>query len=339
MSMFGKRNLFRDSANKLEEERLSDTFRGTVAGVHFDLRHKLIDPKKWALPRLITERPPGHPGFYVAPDPSTKNLFRASLAPDLDESLLQAVREKGLDILFAGDRVRVTTATVVDVSNGDPFALAPDRQAAELSLRVTRESGAQERLQPLYIWPRGSKAASYGGDILARLADRIESLERTPPEQSEELRGLVAEVRDLKWKLESALWESVRAREDGKDLGLAGNVGAALPTIELRRLVNLATLFGYQQGLAEASHEMRPLAQRSIERKEQTKAAGRAGRLTSRVTFAKEYWAKHPEASAYRVAIEFKAEFKDSQSLVQSIIRSIMPLCPSTSPSFKKTAV
>jgi hypothetical protein len=336
MAMFGKPNLFRDPALELEEERLSETFRGTVAGVHFDLRHPLIDAKKWALPRLITERPAGHPGFHVAPDPSAKNIFRASLAADLDENFLQAARQKGIDVLYVGDRVSVSEAIVVDLTdNDDPFALAPDRQGAQLRLRVTRGSGAREELKPFYIFPRGSNAAPYGGNTLARLADRIESLDRLPLEQINQLRGLVTEIEDLQRKLESAFWGIRRDTGAEAPKGLLGDYNVFLNTMDLRRLVNLAAGFGYRQGGAEASQEMQPLAQRSIERKEQTRAAGRAGRLMSRVDFAMEYWAEHPEARTYQVAKTFLEETEDKKSRIQSVMRSIQPCCPPTSPSYK----
>ncbi|WP_293679341.1 hypothetical protein [uncultured Phenylobacterium sp.] len=332
MAMFG-RNIFRDSARRSEEERLSRDFVGSVAGVHFDLRHGAIPAGKWACPRLITERPPGHRGFYVAANPASKNLFQASLTTDLDGIALRTARKHGLDILFVGDRVTVTSATVVDLADDEAFALAPDRHAAIVHLLVTREGGAQEDLQPLYIWPRGSQAASYDGDTLARLADRIDSLVRAPPEQSAELRSLAEEVSDLKREMELLLWDSRREATKNHLVGLAD----AMPAVNLGRLVNLAALYGYRQGWAEAAHEMRPLAQRSIERAKQSRDAGRAGRYPARVEFAEDYWARYPTATAYRVAVEFKKAKDDRLTTVQSIIRSTMPFCPPTSPSFKPT--
>lgn len=306
-----------------EEFEVRRSHHGTIKGVEFDFRHSALQPELWALPHLVSERPRGHPGFFIASglDDNTQTL--GGTVAELAASSAAEARQDGRDILYPGDRVVVSRIEFATEPN--PLGHASDKDKAVLHLQVLRSGGATEDLTPMVLLRRGRIGENFNElDTIETLADRQGVLigEVAEHQDLDELRFLVIAQKD---RLAAQIREAIQEEE-----GLGG-----WSSFAVQRLANIAALYGYRHGRLEAASAMEPLARRTLERQQQAREAGKKNRNTARTDYATNYWKKYPEATGYEVARAYLNDTREDADQ-SSVERSIKAVMPSTSRSYKR---
>lgn len=310
---------------RIEEAALASNFHGVVGGVQFDFRHPKLTPvSRWKCPPVLTSAPQDHPGFYVVGDldsaePTLAGVTLGSLA----RSGLEVALEKGLDVLFPGDRVVVSAVDLIEVKAAGDLALEFDRQAARLHLEVIRATGDKEPLSRFWMLPRGSMAIAFSDlETMSLLRERTHGLAELDASGIDEVVALLTDI----GKLQHEVNEAVSMREEKLEKkGVVDNwlLFTTDPTFNIYRLVNLAALYGYRQGRLEAEVSMAPLARGKLAQAEQARTAGQGNRDPLRESFAAEHLAEYPSATVASATKAFMALYphEDASSVRRSFKR------------------
>lgn len=243
--------------NRLDERRLLLDHFGTVGGVDFDLRGANLPNDRWDWPRFLSERVPSHPGIFIAGDcESMMETLIGATVGELEREALQTAREAGMDILHPGDRA--FAESIIAPINGDPFAMEPDQKVAIVSLSVTRRDGSVSTLKPFLVMRRGNMLDPNEDDTLIRLRDRLHSMADAPE---------LGELSD-RLEVQTATFHRTLAglRPSTEPQGLLAGFEIPLAAAEFERALNLAALYGYQQGRAETERKMKAPAHQRLAR-------------------------------------------------------------------------
>jgi hypothetical protein len=308
-----------------EEFEVRRSHHGTIDGVQFDFRHPALQPELWALPHLVSERPRGHPGFFIASGLHDNTQTLGGTVAELAARGAAAAREDGRDILYPGDRVIVSR---VELATGyDPLRHAADKDTAVLYLEVLREGEDPGNLTPMVLRRRGRMDDHFNElDTMETLEARQSGLVADVADHQtlDELRSLVSAQSD---RLAAELLELFQ--EDGIDPWAESRAFA------VNRLVNFAVLYGYRHGRLEAASPMEPLARWAIERHDQLREAGRGNAYKARKEFGEMFFAKNPRATAYAAMRAYREVPGNEREDPKSVERSMQRIAPPTSPSYR----
>ncbi len=254
----------------------------------------------WDWPRFLTQPAPRQPAIFIAGDceSTMETLFGATVG-ELERQALEDAREKGMTLLFPGDRVSASSVVIDDIGD-DPFALEPDQRAALAYLTVTRPSGETKALEPILVLPKGNMLAANVGDTIAQLRERLVSID-----DASDLAALGARLQEEKANFERTL-NGLRPEKETQ--GLLGGLEIALALAAFDRLLNLGTYYGFQQGRLEAEQKMKTpalerLTRLAADRLSQVKAtATRTKWRDAAIAYAAEECRRDPAISSSALA-------------------------------------
>jgi hypothetical protein len=315
---------------------LQANWMGEIAGVMFDFRHPALPPHSWDCPSVLDGQPWDHPGWYFTGvhEGSGETLLGEMLSA-LSSEAVERAEAKGLVVLNRGDKVRAQTVeTVAAVTD----ALQPEADQAVARLHVIVESiaGVKRRGASCLVYRKGAiLPARLDIGVLDTFGDRVSQLPRNDV--------ATAQVRQLKARVDKGLevveLDMRRRLEQIPNLPGSMFVGGIQGVeIELRRLVNMAALYGYRLGRAEAAHHMEDMARtgdaRTTQSLDAAEIAANKNRNVERKDFAEAFWTKYPDATIYAAIEDWRRAHPNHQDSDSSLRRSFELYGPETSPSY-----
>jgi hypothetical protein len=269
---------------------------GKIAGVEFDFRTPELSPEKWSCPSVLSADGWDHAGWYFVDDtPNTSPTLLGVTLGDLEKRGRDQARESGKIVVGVGDRVYVKQTDWLSKAT-DELEPPVDQEVVSLRMVLRRESGSEESAGAVTVRRRGvlpDGSAEFG--VLTALAERVELLAVSKTER--------AEIETLQRRVDVRV-EAFEAevRRLNPILQESGLLSAQFGTpLDVTRLANIAALFGYMLGRAEAHENLKPYARKKVAEVKRVQEIGRdAGyknRDPKREAFAEAHKIEFPGAT------------------------------------------
>ncbi len=298
------------------DRRLRAAWVGDIAGIKFDFRRPELPAAQWECPSVLDGQAWSHAGWLFA--------TRIEGAQARQGDHLNRV------VLYPGDSVEAEAVERVSAAT-DPLQPAADQEVSRLHVVIRSSDGQRRAGLMCQVYRKGAVLPHRQHlGVLAAFEDRLPQL---PEHESSTAEAKLLASRVAKG-LVAAEQEIQRRRELAP--GTLDPMQYGTVEIELRQIVNLAALYGYRLGRAEAAHHMEDLARTGDASIKNANAAGIKGgdanRDPGRELFAQDFWARYPTDTIHAAIEEWRrTRPQDAES---SLRRSFELYCPDTSRSY-----
>jgi hypothetical protein len=309
-----------------DQRQMRRAWVGAIAGVNFDFRTSGLLVAEWECPHVLGKRGWEHAGWYFVDDQvDPSDTSAGPNAGELRRAGREAARRAGKIVVGVGDRVYVKGLEWVSQAD-DKLEPRVDQEIVRLQLAVQRSEGGEEPAGSVLLSRKGALGRNYAElGVLEALKERMAVL------QADHLdAALLQQLQRQVMRFVDGIEQEV-ARLGERDTA-GGQFGGSLDT---KRLANLAALFGYLMGRAEAAAHLKPMALTGLARTKQSHDAGKGNADPDRIAFADEFFKSNPTATAYQAAKAYCMEPEHLHDDAGSVRRTMQRLAPITSPSYR----
>jgi hypothetical protein len=276
---------------------------GKIAGVEFDFRTPELVPEKWSCPVVLGADGWDHAGWYFVRDTSSTSSTLLGVSLDeLEKRGRERAREDGKILVGAGDRVYVKQTDWLSKAT-DELEPPVDQEVVSLRMVVRRQNGSEESAGAVSVRRRGVLPAGYAEfGVLEALAERAELLV-----EDNQGRSQISTLQHRVDKRMAFIDAELRRLKSDETLGAMNSLLSG--SFDAARLANIAALFGYMLGRAEADQNLKPYARKKVAEVKHVQeigiAAGYKRRDPKREAFAKAYIIEFPGATVASATKEY----------------------------------